>query len=657
MGLAFLNLLDLLTAIFLTLLTVALGRRVLRLAGFRCPSFAMELAIAGGLGWGVLGYTIFALGTLGLVYNWVAYLLVASLVLWLWRETYGVAGDVGLFLRRAWSAIRHDRVLLLISIMLALHVLLLTMGSLAPPSAADATRYHLGAPKTYIEQRRVSFIPHVLWNQPFTAEMIYMLGMLLHRDVLASAINNLLAIWMLLSTYALSRRFFSRRVALLATLIFYSIPWVTVVAVNVKSDTACTLFAVLALMALVQWHETGKHRWLVLAGINLGFCAGSKSSGLVFAGAATTALGVHLFSERLTVRSWKLHVITVVTLGMTALAVASPWYVRNWIAAGDPMWPFGYNIFHGRYLDEALARAITTYRVRLPGFGWSPLALLLGPWNYTLRLEEINQHFVPVPVIFLALLPGLALCWRELPERTKQAMKLILLVAMSAYAGWFYTIRETRFLLPVAPILALVSALVIRAALARTSATRLLILSVFGLAQFFNLGFAVIYNQQFFPVVFGLQDRDTFLQQRISLYSTMQLINDQLPPERRVLLFMSNDYPLNGPKMLGDDSTQSWWFSSSDYRSASTFASRLVANGVTHILFDSMFVPGLGASLRHSGAQPDLLGNVFRPLEQRGCIVPIYQGLDYIVESRVRQELTPIDVVIYEVQPANCMAL
>ena len=656
MAAVFLNLIDLFTAIFLAFLIVALGRQVLRLVGFRCSSFAMELAIAGGLGWGVLGYTIFALGTLGLVYAWVAYLLVASLVLWLWRETYRVASDIGLFLQGAWGAIRRDRVLLLISVMLALHVLLLTVGSLAPPSAGDATVYHLAAPKAYIEQRRVSFIPHVLWNQPFTAEMIYMLGMLLHRDVLASAINNLLAIWMLLSTYALSRHFFSRRVALLATLIFYSIPWVTVLAVSVKSDTAYTLFAVLALLALVQWHESSKHRWLVLAGVYLGFCAGSKGPGLVFAGAATMALGVHLFSARLTVRPWKQHVMAVVTLGITALVVASPWYVRNWIAAGDPIWPSGYNVFHGRYLDEAMARGWTTYRVRLPGFGWSPLALLLGPWNYTLRLDEIKGLLMPTPVIFLALAPGLALCWRELPERTKQVMKLILLVAMWAYVGWFYTLRETRFLLTIAPILALVSALVIRAALARASATRWLILTVFGLAQFFNLGFAIIYNQQFFPVVFGFQDRDTFLQQRISLYSTMQLINEQLPPERRVLLFMPNNYPLNGPKMLGDDFTQSWWFSSSDYRSASAFASRLVANRVTHILFDSMFVPGLGASLRRSGAQPDLVGNVFRPLEQQGCLVPIYQGLDHIVESRVRQELTPVDVVIYEVQPANCIA-
>ncbi|MFQ5812675.1 MAG: hypothetical protein ACE5I2_05730, partial [Anaerolineae bacterium] len=261
----------------------------------------------------------------------------------------------------------------------------------------------------------------------------------------------------------------------------------------------------------------------------------------------------------------------------------------------------------------------------------------------------IDKLILPTPIIFLAVLPGFVLCWRELPEGKKQGMKLILLIAMGGYVGWFYTIRETRFLLAVVPILAVVSAFVIHSALARSSVTRVVILGMFGLTQLFNFGFALIYTQQFFPVVFGFQDRDVFLQQRISLYRTMQLINEQLPPERKVLLFMSNDYPLSGPKLLGNLSIQSWWFSQSDYRSASAFSSRLLANGVTHVLYDSMSISGLLDNV-------DLATSVFRPLERQGCLVPMYQGRDYIVESRVRQKLMPVKVVIHEVQAANCMA-
>ena len=249
---AFLSLADLLWAVFLAILAAALGRRALRRVGFRGASFPAELALAGGLGWGVLSYTVFVVGTLGGAYSWVIYGLVTGLFLILWRDFFGLASDVRRFLLRAWCSIRRDRVLQLIAAVLAVHVLLLTVGSLAPPSAGDATRYHLNAPKAYVEQHRVEFVPHAEWNYPFTAEMLHMVGLLVRGDVLSSAINNMLALWVLLSAYALSRQFLSRRMSLLAALIFFSLPWTTVMAVDVKSDTAYTLFGVLAILAIVR---------------------------------------------------------------------------------------------------------------------------------------------------------------------------------------------------------------------------------------------------------------------------------------------------------------------------------------------------------------------------------------------------------------------
>ena len=342
---------------------------------------------------------------------------------------------------------------------------------------------------------------------------------------------------------------------------------------------------------------------------------------------------------------------------MIVLAVASPWYIRNWASARDPIWPFGYDIFRGRFLDEETARAWTTYSDRTPGFGGSPRALILGPWNYTLRQDElkIDQLAWPAPVIFLALLPGLALCWRNVPEKMKPLVRLLLLMVLLSYVGWVYSLRDTRYLLVVVPVLAAGTALVIGASMAQPWGPRILILPVFGLAQVFNLGYALVYTLQFFPVVFGFQDRDAFLERRISLYTTMEFMNEQISPDRSVLLFMPNNFRLDGPKMLGDNFYQSWWFSIDDYRSDAAFASRLVDNGVTHVLFDGMFGTGFGVSLRAFGFQPDLIGNVIRPLEGQGCLTPIYNDQDFIVRSRVRQRLVPVDVTIYEVRPESCV--
>ena len=223
-------------------------------------------------------------------------------------------------------------------------------------------------------------------------------------------------------------------------------------------------------------------------------------------------------------------------------------------------------------------------------------------------------------MIFLALLPGLALCWRNVPEKMKPLVRLLLLMVLLSYVGWVYSLRDTRYLLVVVPVLAAGTALVIGASMAQPWGPRILILPVFGLAQVFNLGYALVYTLQFFPVVFGFQDRDAFLERRISLYTTMEFMNEQISPDRSVLLFMPNNFRLDGPKMLGDNFYQSWWFSIDDYRSDAAFASRLVDNGVTHVLFDGMFGTGFGVSLRAFGFQPDLIGNVIRPLEGQGCL-------------------------------------
>lgn len=31
-----------------------------------------------------------------------------------------------------------------------------------------------------------------------------------------------------------------------------------------------------------------------------------------------------------------------------AMLIVSPWWQRNWLASGDPVWPYGYPIFHSR---------------------------------------------------------------------------------------------------------------------------------------------------------------------------------------------------------------------------------------------------------------------------------------------------------------------
>ena len=376
-------LLDIFLALCLALIAIALGRRLFALFHFKFASFAEEAVFSFALGLGVLAYVIFLIGTLGWLYQWVFYGLVALLVLVLHRELLSTAKSMRPRSLRP-SLEGYSVVTLALAGLLLFTLLLNLIGTFAPTTEADSLAYHFALPKQFIREHGIIYIPDWYANTPLSQHMLYTLGMGLRHDTLPALINYLGGLALVMSVLLFCRKYLSLQIGLLAALLLYTMPQLTYMTGSGIVESGLTLYTFLAFWAFYEWLRDRDIRWLIIIGMFVGFAIGTKYYGLISLVAFSSVVGLYLILSRgIATREI---VKTLVILCSIAAIVGSPWYIRNAINTGNPVYPALYGVFGGRdwspELNEALNFNITEDKRQggndLPSF-------LLSPWNLTVK--------------------------------------------------------------------------------------------------------------------------------------------------------------------------------------------------------------------------------------------------------------------------------
>ncbi|HEX5506502.1 MAG TPA: glycosyltransferase family 39 protein [Thermomicrobiales bacterium] len=440
------------------LLAHALGARLLRALGLTAAP-AEGTACATGLGLGALAYAALALGFVGLYRPPVLLAAVALAAVLLRRDLATSAAGVFRAARRLREiAGAMPRGVPVLVVLLAGALFLAMLGALTPPHHYDPLSYHLVAPARYLQTGRIAPLPHLEYaNLPFTAEVLYGIGLafgsLAFGQLLHLAFGGLTA----LALWALARRRCEAPTAWLALAVFLATPLVTVWMRVADVDLALACFVFLMLAAALRAGDAdagpAARRWLALAGAFGGLALGTKYQALFVVPVLALLLVIDGAWRRRGAR--KAAGDALVFLGAAAL-VAAPWYAKNWIALGNPLWPL---FFGGRDLGAGVP-ALLTYYAR--GMAISPRTLagyLALPLQVYLR-GDIEQRFAILSPLFV-LLPALVV----LPRRRDLAYCLVLSAAI--FAGWAAGFQELRYLLPLCAPLALATAYVLRAAWAR----------------------------------------------------------------------------------------------------------------------------------------------------------------------------------------------
>jgi hypothetical protein len=634
-----------------------IGARAIKLLRLSIGSNTERLVFSISIGLGVLSYATLALGLLGLLYKGIFYLLVTATILVGGKEILDAVQSiikwvvnrgrlVGLLELRAVPCLRKLGERVLGGVFVA-HVLLNTVAALAPPVYADSLGYHLAAVKVYIQVHRVSFIPLWTWNFPFTPQMLYMLGILLWSDRVATLTSVLMGTLTALGIFAFGRKHLrlTRLGALMGSLLFYTTPLVINVTTTPQEDAGLALFTFLALYALVNWLDTDHKGWLAISALMAGWAVGSKYTVLLL----PPCLAVFALAWSRRKYNWLKSLRTVAFLCLVAAAVASPWYLKNWIATGNPLWPHFYSLLGGRYWTAENAAGYSG-QMDLGGPLFEELkAFVVGPWVYT--VQQFPKSRILLSPAFLAFLPGLPLVWQQ-RRLVKDIVVLFLAYALVFYSGWFITNRNVSYFSSVIPALALLTAYVIERLSSRRRWWRVLSGLVVGLNLIFCLGGALAYASQAVPVVFGLESEEEFLLENAPYYEVWQYVNHHLPPESKLFIFPRHGYYLDREYFRASSYMQTI-VNYAELDSADELLARLRELGFTHIVWDEGYGRGSDQNLARAIGEETRVEGQLKTLRAEGYLDVVYEGEVRLLRSRLLGEGEVCYVVIYEISEAN----
>jgi 4-amino-4-deoxy-L-arabinose transferase-like glycosyltransferase len=383
----------------------------------------------------------------------------------------------------------------------------------------------------------------------------------------------MMGIFATLTLFLMADHFLNRRMAILAALIFYFTPSVGILSTFASHDLTLTFFELLSVFALFLYLETsikpalsnveghrarhvldsprlsspkseartrrergrmasslpdrlpagrqGRHgiKYLILSALLCGLAMGTKYTGLYFF--ATMILFIVFKS----VRNSLFTIHQLLLFSVISFLPSSPWFIKNIINTGNPVYPAFSNIF-----------GVKTYQKVTPGglskLGFkNPIDFILLPFRMTLRPEGFGSasHIGPLYLIFIPI----TLFLRKFPRIIKDSI----LISGILFLFWSLTLANTRYYLMGIALLALVSAYLITRLMEKGRVFRVLTLSILSISIFFNFYQTVSLVTALFnpiPVALGLQSKENYLSERLGYYPVTAYANENLSEDAKI---------------------------------------------------------------------------------------------------------------------------
>lgn len=539
----------------------------------------VRLALQAGLGLGIFSLGILAVGsTVGLP-GWLWWLLLAALALLLRRSALNWL--------RQWAGLAElwresGRFARWLAVVIALLFLLMLMVALAPPLHFDSLAYHLVMPRAYLDAGRIAYLPWiVMTGMPQATEMLHTWAMALGGSEAATTLVWFIGLVACAGLLGYLRRAWDARAAWvgLAALLGGYTPVKLLSGGYV--DWAVFLYALGALALLETWRKEGNNRALLAAGLFTGLAVGAKyTSGVL----ALAGLAVVLWIGR---RQGKKVLLSALRYGLPALIAALPWFARNALATGNPLYPFFFT-----------GGAVTPLRLavyqHLPPWGnWMDVLLL--PFRATLLGADSGDGYM-----FSAgpLLLGLGLLAWLLPGQFTPAQRinrgLTSLLGAVGLAAWALgnqlsgNLIQTRYYFSIFPAFAALAAagdfLLRQVNLPRVRLERVgaaLVLLVLGLNAL-EAGSAVL-KQGAPQAALGLKSQSAYLAENLGWFQpAMQAVGD-LPEGQRALLLYEPRSLYCVPRCAPDEILDRWKRTRA-LQSVGAVKQLWRAEGFTHIL-------------------------------------------------------------------------
>lgn len=540
-------------ALGVTILLLSVGHSVLRKLRLLTVSAAETVSFSLFLGTGVVGMLVLLLGLMGALRPWP----IVGLLVFLLAITIRDSRVLYTTIKRGIRTAIHSRETRVLSTLFFCLVIFLVLRAATPPHTADELIYHLPVTKQFVEQGRIfPSYDNSLGNVPFLVHMIYALFLMAGSDIAAKLFSLILAITTSLALYAFCSRFLTRRVGVIAMFGFFAAGMVVEVGTTTRIDVSLAGMLFMCTFAMMNYLKSDRHEWLWLSAVFAGLSLGIKHS----AGLWLISIGAMYLIQRLILERERFGVFLKRGIGFVCIAVviACPWYIKNLVWFGNPIYPFvtGELAQTGpqeiRYFTTEDEQKLNTHfaSVRkdnpelvrtLEAELWQ--AINSRPERHPLRLWEFfskpNTYLMAEPYhypnyLFL-FVPLLLLCQKNRWVIWLAALSFIYVLNVVA------TTWVARYLLPAYPPLTILSAYAISCASDRlrhrTSVARKLPAYAVAVALSMVVLAGALLMRYFnsFSFLAGTTSEHDF-RRSLSYYRPINFINEKLPPDARVMI-------------------------------------------------------------------------------------------------------------------------
>ncbi len=493
----------------------------------------------------------------------------------------------------------------------------LSMLALSPPVSWDASVYHLTLPRLFLAHggfREVPFNVYSYW--PLNAQLLYSLALAVDDYVLAKLLHFALGVATLYALFAGCRAFHRPASGALAALLFLANGVVVFELRVAYVDLAHALFLLAGVLFMIEALERDP-RTLWLAGISCGLAAGVKLTGIV--GAAVVGA---LYLPRLADREPTPRIF-LTRFAIPVLGLWAPWIVRTTVLTGNPAYPFLHHWFGGPDWSRELSDRLQAWQSSI-GMGRDPIDYLLLPFRVILAGGQGYKHFDGELAAFWIVLVPLAL-WAA---RRSTLVRRCLVAAGLYFVFWSLSSQQTRFLIPMLPLLAIAGAVALVELVDRLPAKRWR-RATLGIAFVTAGAFLVAGQGQVLAA--GFRTFRVYLSAPGDLKSTAvhpvyTFVNTRLPPDARLLFLNTNQRFFCHREVIADSFFEAsqiadWLSPAAD---SAGLRALLTSRGVTHIL----------VAHRRVVAYPETLGELLRDPHQVQLLYRSEDGRFSVFELR-----------------------
>jgi len=437
-------------------------------------------------------------------------------------------------------------------LLVSIAVLLFTecLMNLTPPISRDALIHHLAIPKLWIEHGGLYEISWAKYSYyPMNIDLLYLACLYFKKDIAPKFIHLAFALGTGLLIYIHLKMKFSRNWGLLGVLIFLSTPIIIRLSTSAYVDLGLIFFTTASVLSFVQWQD-GKYKqmkWFIFSAVSMGLAAGCKYNGLI--PWVFVNLMLIFYFARDTQKQ-----VSALNCGLLffalSLVTVSPWYIKNYLFTSNPIYPLFDNIFNPSNHPGSLSKGsgMGFFQKRELMYGETFWETLFIPLRMFFQgHDNSDQYFDGVLNPILIVMAPFAFLNKRLRRNT------LFFTAFTAYfliCAFFLTVPRVRYILPVVPLLAIVTTMGIKALIDHFMQRKGFILyagiMVTIVITTFFLGSNWLYLKNHFAAIKPIkyisdeETKDQFLARHIGSYPATEYINKNLPTNAKIfLMFMA----------------------------------------------------------------------------------------------------------------------